>query len=167
MNSSNNSSKELRLVFAIGGKSLTMPEMQAVAHALTDYLPRYASNGANCLQDDLVRMMTDKIIDHEGNDFTYLADDLLEYAIDFFSTPGSAAAADTVSKALPFIMPDGAANYERLARDVRNTLLAKDMKAHQRSLENLQKHFPLLPPHGHEIRTGLSRRCDGGNKTSS
>ncbi len=94
MNSSNNNSKELRLVFAIGGKSLTMPEMQAIAHALADYLPRYASNGANTLQDDLVRMMTDKIIDHEGNDFTYIADDLLEHAIDFFSTPGSAAAAD-------------------------------------------------------------------------
>ncbi len=142
MNSSYTTSKELRLVFAIGGKSLTMPEIQTVAHALADYLPRYASNNASNLQDDLVRMMTDKLIDHQGSDFTYLADDLLDCAIDFFSTPGSAAAADAVSKALPFIMPDGAANYERLARDVHNTLLAKDMKAHQRSLENLQKHFP-------------------------
>ncbi|MBO7092057.1 MAG: hypothetical protein J6W23_09730, partial [Victivallales bacterium] len=123
----------MRLVFAIGGKSLTMPEIQAVAHALAEYLPHYASNNASNLQDDLVRMMTDKAVDHQGSDFTYLADDLLDCAIDFFSTPGSAAAADAVAKALPFIMPDGAANYERLERDVRNTLLAKDMKAHQRS----------------------------------
>ena len=142
MNSSNNSSKELRLVFAIGGKTQTLPEMQAVAHALTDYLPRYASNGAGNLQDDLGRMVSDKVVDRQDDEYTYIVDDLLEHAIDFFSTPGSAAAADAVSKALPFIMPDGAANYERLARDVRNTLLAKDMKAHQRSLENLQKHFP-------------------------
>jgi hypothetical protein len=116
--------------------------MQAVAHALTDYLPRYASNGAGNLQDDLGRMVSDKVVDRQDDEYTYIVDDLLEHAIDFFSTPGSAAAADAVSKALPFIMPDGAANYERLARDVRNTLLAKDMKAHQRSLENLQKHFP-------------------------
>ena len=140
MISSNNTSKELRLLFAIGGKSLTLAELQTVAHALADYLPRYAD--ANALQDDLARMMADKSIDLHENTYTYLPDDFMDIAIDFFSTPAHASVPDAVSKTLPFIMPDGSANYDRLDRDVRNTLLAKDMKAHQRSLENLQKHFP-------------------------
>lgn len=142
MTSSNNTSKDLRFIFAIGGKSLTLPEMQTVAHALADFLPRYGGNGIDLVRDDLVRMMTDKTIDHRENNFIYLPDDLLEHALDFFSLPEHAVAVDAVSKSLPFIMPDGAANYSRLERDVRNSLLAKDMKVHQRCLENLQKHFP-------------------------
>ena len=142
MNASNNTSKDLRIVFAIGGKSLTLSEMQAIAHALADFLPRYGGDGIDLVRDDLVRMVTDKTIDHQENIFTYLPDDLLEHAIEFLSVPEHATVVDTVSKSLPFIMPDGAANYSRLERDVRNSLLAKDMKMHQRCLENLQKHFP-------------------------
>ena len=59
MNASNNTSKDLRIVFAIGGKSLTLSEMQAIAHALADFLPRYGGDGIDLVRDDLVRMVTD------------------------------------------------------------------------------------------------------------
>ena len=118
---------------------MTLSEMQAIAHALADFLPRYGGDGIDLVRDDLVRMVTDKTIDHQENIFTYLPDDLLEHAIEFLSVPEHATVVDTVSKSLPFIMPDGAANYSRLERDVRNSLLAKDMKMHQRELKNLKE----------------------------
>ena len=143
MPSANRQCQELKTVFALAGKTLTLSELQTAARALSNFLPRYAdSQSDTALRNDLDRLVAANIVRQGDNNFTYLGDDLTATAIDFLSDPMQAVAATAVAHALPFISRDGGANLDRLLQYIRNSFIAKDIKAHKRLLEDLQKYLP-------------------------
>lgn len=143
MPSVNYTFQELKTIFALAGKTLTMAELQTAARALSNFLPRYAdTTSAGNLRSDIDHLISANIVKQINNTFSYQGDDLTATTIDFLSEPTRAAASTALGQALPFVRPYGGANLDRLLQYLRNSFMAKDVKNHKRLLENLQKYFP-------------------------
>ena len=143
MSSVNYTFQELKTIFALAGKTLTMAELQTAARALSNFLTRYAdTTSAGNLRSDIDHLISANIVKQINNTFSYQGDDLTATAIDFLSEPTRAAASTALGQALPFVRPYGGANLDRLLQYLRNSFMAKDVKNHKRLLENLQKYFP-------------------------
>ena len=129
----------LALLFALGGETLAFYEVKSLAGLLLKHRHgKAAVIDETQLRDALAAHPA--IVSDNGNYFSCHTPNLCLLAIEFLSQPENAPLVRHIANTLP--ATDALSSSQRLTRDIRNTLFAKDFKAHIACVEKLYKERP-------------------------
>ncbi|MBP5641382.1 MAG: hypothetical protein J6X55_18035 [Victivallales bacterium] len=144
MSEGKGTSSELRasiqLLFAVGGEVLAFYELRTLSQLLNKHVQGFPDITNEELRDALYSW--DEVTTSNGNYFTCHDEHLNKVAMEFFGNEENGKVVLHIARSLPYQNTDGMPNPMRLARDIRNTLFAKDSKLHRKYLEILGKEQP-------------------------
>ena len=132
--------RELRLLFAVGGEVLAFYELKTLAQLMHKHVGEFPEITDEQLRDALGEC--EHVTTSNGNYFTCNDDGLYKLAMQFLGNPEHGKIVPHIARSLPYQSTDGLTNPARLARDVRNTLFAKDGKQHKKYMDILNREQP-------------------------